>query len=260
MAASCASTSRRARPCSIRSTACPTPHLRADMNLVAETEEMQRRVENGALEELSEAEARPLMERLAAVLRGHDHRYYVLDAPVITDPEYDRLLRALQAFEARFPSLAAPDSPTQRVGGAPLDAFSKVRHPEPLLSLGNAFDADELRAWYDRVQRGLAEQYGEVMPQLVVEPKIDGLALALTYEDGQLTLGATRGNGRVGEDVTAHTRTIRSIPLRIPPPTDVPAPPPTTLFDEPPKPEPTQAPARIEVRGEAYMAKSTFKR
>jgi len=230
------------------------------MNLVADTEEMQRRTANGALEKLSEAEARSLMERLAAVLRGHDHRYYVLDAPVITDAEYDRLLRALQALEARFPDLAVADSPTQRVGGAPLDAFSKVRHPEPLLSLGNAFDEDELRAWYDRVQRGLAEQYGEVTPQLVVEPKIDGLALALTYEDGQLILGATRGNGRVGEDVTAHTRTIRSIPLRIPPPTDVPAPPPATLFDELTTPESTQAPARIEVRGEAYMAKSTFER
>jgi DNA ligase (NAD+) len=230
------------------------------MNLVADTEEVQRRVVNGALEELSEAEARPLMERLAAVLRGHDYRYYVLDAPVITDPEYDRLLRALQALEARFPHLAAPDSPTQRVGGTPLDAFSKVRHPEPLLSLGNAFDDIELRAWYDRVQRGLAERFGEVTPQLVVEPKIDGLALALTYVDGQLTLGATRGNGRVGEDVTAHTRTIRSIPLRIPPPTEAPAPVPATLFDEPPETESTQAPARIEVRGEAYMAKSTFER
>lgn len=232
------------------------------MNLVAETEGVQRQVANGALEEIAEADARPLVERLAAVLRDHDRRYYVLDAPVITDAEYDRLLRALQTLESRFPALAAPDSPTQRVGGAPLDAFSKVRHPEPLLSLGNAFDEDELRAWYDRVQRGLAERYGEVTPQLVVEPKIDGLALALTYVDGRLALGATRGNGRVGEDVTAHTRTIRTIPLRIPPPTDAPAsaPVPATLFDEPPDADRASAPARIEVRGEAYMAKSTFER
>jgi DNA ligase (NAD+) len=232
------------------------------MNLVADTEAVLRRIDNGALEEVAVLEARPLAAQLAALLRGHGHRYYVLDAPVIADAEYDRLLRALQTLEARFPDLAAPDSPTRRVGGQPLDAFSKVRHPVPLLSLGNAFDADELRAWYDRVRRGLAERFEETTPALVVEPKIDGLALALTYADGRLHLGATRGNGRVGEDVTEHVRTIRAIPLRIPPPAaeeklaDVPA----TLFDQPPAPEHTEAPARIEVRGEAYMAKSTFER
>ena len=116
------------------------------MNLVADTEAVRRQVANGSVETLTEAEARPVVERLAAVLREHDRRYYVLDAPVIADPEYDQLLRALQTLEARFPALAAADSPTLRVGGAPLDAFQKVRHPEPLLSLSNAFDAAELRA------------------------------------------------------------------------------------------------------------------
>jgi DNA ligase (NAD+) len=231
------------------------------MNLVADTEALLRRLDEGVLDEITEEDARPLVEQLAALLRGHGHRYYVLDAPVIADAEYDRLFRALQSLEARFPDLAAPDSPTRRVGGAPLDAFSKVRHPVPLLSLGNAFDADELRAWYDRVQRGLAERFGDVAPALVVEPKIDGLALALTYTDGRLSLGATRGNGRVGEDVTEHTRTVRAIPLRIPPPaSDEPSAPAATLFDPPPASDDRAAPTRIEVRGEAYMAKSTFER
>src|SRR5690554_6807738 len=126
------------------------------MNLVADTEEMLRRLDEAALERIGEEEAGPLAERLATLLRGHSHRYYVLDAPVIADAEYDRLFRALQALEARFPDLAAPDSPTRRVGGQALDVFSKVRHPEPLLSLGNAFDEADLRAWYERACRGLA--------------------------------------------------------------------------------------------------------
>ncbi|MEP0545829.1 MAG: NAD-dependent DNA ligase LigA [Rhodothermales bacterium] len=229
------------------------------MNLVADTEEMQRRLDGTALDEIAEHDARPLAERLAAILRAHGHRYYALDAPVIADAEYDRLFRALQTIEERFPDLAAPDSPTRRVGGVALDAFRKVKHPVPLLSLGNAFDGDELRAWYDRARRGLAERFGEVEPALVVEPKIDGLALALTYADGALVLGATRGNGRVGEDVTEHVKTIRSIPLRIlPSDANVPRPAPATLFDAPP--EATPAPTRIEVRGEAYLPKSTFER
>lgn len=228
------------------------------MSLVADTEEMQRCLDGTALDEIAEHDAGPLADRLAAILRAHGHRYYALDAPVIADSEYDRLFRALQTIEERFPDLAAPDSPTRRVGGAALDAFRKVKHPVPLLSLGNAFDADDLRAWYDRARRGLAEHFGEVEPALVVEPKIDGLALALTYADGALMLGATRGNGRVGEDVTEHVKTIRSIPLRILP-SDAKAPlAPATLFDAPPETPPI--PARIEVRGEAYMPKSTFER
>ncbi len=227
------------------------------MNLVVDTEAMLDRLEQTALDEIVEGEARPLVARLATLLRGHSHRYYVLDAPVIADAEYDRLFRALQTLEARFPDLAAPDSPTRRVGGEALDAFSKVRHPVPLLSLANAFDGDELRAWYERARRGLAGRFGDVTPALVVEPKIDGLALALTYADGRLARGATRGNGRVGEDVTEHVKTIRAIPLRMAPPA-VPASAPTTLFDT--VGDATSAPARIEVRGEAYLAKSTFER
>ena len=224
------------------------------MDLVAATEEVLRELEEGAAPPATEPEARALLGRLRPLVRAHALQYYTLDAPLIADPEYDRLFRALQELEAAFPDLAAPDSPTQRIGAEPLEAFQKVRHPEPLLSLANAFDEDELRAWYDRVRRGLAPDFGEVEPELVVEPKIDGLALALTYEDGALVLGATRGNGRVGEDVTAHARTIRSIPLRLHavPRPDAAA----TLFDPPSD----GVPARVEVRGEVYLPKSTFER
>ncbi len=223
------------------------------MDLVAATEEVLRELEQGAVRSATEPEARALLDRLRPLVRAHARQYYTLDAPLIADPEYDRLFRAIQDLEAAFPGLVVPDSPTQRVGAEPLDVFRKVRHPEPLLSLANAFDEAELRAWYDRVRRGLAPDFGEVEPELVVEPKIDGLALALTYEDGVLVLAATRGNGRVGEDVTAHARTIRSIPLRL---HAVPRPPAASLFDPPND----GVPARIEVRGEAYLPKSTFER
>lgn len=222
------------------------------MDLVAATEELLRHLDaNGALP-TSEAEAAALAERLRSVVRAHARRYYEHDTPLIADPEYDRLFRALQELEAAFPALQTPDSPTQRVGGEPLDAFQKVRHPEPLLSLANAFGEDELRAWYDRVRRGLEPDFGDVEPELVVEPKIDGLALALTYEAGALTLGATRGNGRVGEDVTAHVRTIRAVPLRLHAPPRSPA----SLFDPPDG----GVPERVEIRGEAYLPKPTFER
>ncbi len=222
------------------------------MRLAAETEAALQGLGETDLDALDEAAAGPLAERLAAVLRGLGHRYYVLDDPLVADAEYDRLLRALQTLEARFPNLAAVDSPTRRVGGEPLDVFAKVRHPEPLLSLSNAFDADELRAWGERAQRGLAERFGEVQPALVAEPKIDGLALALTYVDGRLVLAATRGNGRVGEDVTEHVRTIRDIPLRLARAARPGAQP--SLF------EPEDGAVRVEVRGEAYLPKSTFAR
>ncbi len=228
------------------------------MNLVADTEDVLRRLERTDLDQIDEQTAKLLVGQLAEVLRGHGHRYYVLDAPVIADAEYDRLFSALQTMEDRFPALAAPDSPTRRVGGEPLGAFQKVQHPEALLSLGNAFGADELRAWYERAQRGLAETFGEVEPALVAEPKIDGLALALTYVDRQLALGATRGNGRVGEDVTEHVRTIRAVPLRLAKvnePQSVSAGQ-ASLFDA----APPASPARIEVRGEAYLPKPTFER
>ena len=223
------------------------------MDLVAATEELLRQLDANGTLPASEAEAAALAGRLRPIVRAHARRYYEHDAPLIADPEYDRLFRALQELEAEFPALQTPDSPTQRVGGEPLDAFRKVRHAEPLLSLSNAFDEDELRAWYDRVRRGLEPDFGEVEPELVVEPKIDGLALALTYEDGALALGATRGNGRVGEDVTAHVRTVRSVPLRLQPTARSAA---ATLFDAPGD----DLPERVEVRGEAYLPKSTFER
>ncbi|MEM1043453.1 MAG: NAD-dependent DNA ligase LigA [Bacteroidota bacterium] len=226
------------------------------MNLVADTEAVLHYLGGTDLEQADAAAAEDLAARLAPLLREHGHRYYVLDAPVIADAEYDRLFRALQTLEARFPDLATPDSPTRRVGGEPLEAFGKVQHPEPLLSLGNAFDADELRAWYERARKGLAERFGDVQPALVAEPKIDGLALALTYADGQLALGATRGNGQVGEDVTEHVRTIRAVPLRL---AATPEPQAAgdqgSLFDAAPA-----EPVRIEVRGEAYLPKPTFER
>ena len=212
------------------------------MNLVQATSELKRALRNQDVSALSGDEAQPLTQRLRTVLRAHDHRYYVEDDPVIPDVEYDALLRALQEIEAAFPELATPDSPTQRVGGTPIDAFEKVQHPEPLLSLGNAFDADELRAWYNRCQRGLADAYGEVEPRMVAELKIDGLAVALTYEDGQLAVAATRGNGRVGEDITHNIRTVHRIPLRLPVSPD----------------STRQPPQRMEARGEVFMRKSEF--
>ena len=187
---------------------------------------------------MPEPEAAAWVERLRPLVRALARAYYDEDRPLVGDVQYDRLFRALQTLEERFPALQTPDSPTHRVGGEPLDEFEKWRHPVPLLSLRNAFDAGELRAWYDRVCRGLAGDLAEgTPPALEAELKIDGLALALTYEGGRLVVGATRGNGVVGENVTAHVRTVHSIPLRLPD---------------------GAAPARLEVRGEVYLRKSRF--
>jgi DNA ligase (NAD+) len=167
----------------------------------------------------------------------HAHRYYVLDSPEIEDHEYDRLFRELLDLETAHPELQSPDSPTQRVGGAPLDAFTKARHRVPMLSLANAFSAKEVEEFARRAARGLGQVSG-----YVCELKIDGLAISLLYEDGRLARGATRGNGVEGEDVTAQLRTVRSIPVEL------------------------RAPARgklpsvIEVRGECYLPKSAFAR
>lgn len=212
------------------------------MNLVEDTRELQVSLSGLRIEELSIEEARPLVERLRSVVRQHDHRYYVEDAPVIADAEYDRLYKRLQELEEAFPELRTADSPTQRVGGEPIDDFEKHEHPEPLLSLSNAFDRTELREWYDRCQRGLADRFGDVEPAVVAELKIDGVAIALTYEDGQLAVAATRGNGTVGENVTHNIRTAHRIPLRIPVGAN----------------NGQQPPERIEVRGEVFMRKSEF--
>jgi DNA ligase (NAD+) len=181
----------------------------------------------------------PPAERAAELRREiaeHDHRYYVLDDPVIGDDEYDALLNELREIEAENPDLLTPDSPTQRVGGKPLDKFEQVRHPEPMLSLGNARNEDELRAWEQRIRNLLrrfdisAEEFG-----YVTEPKIDGLAISLVYENGKLARGATRGDGQIGEDVTHNLRTVKAIPLAI-----------------------EDAPELVEVRGEVYFPRKGF--
>ena len=175
-------------------------------------------------------------QELRKQLEYHNHRYYVLDDPEISDAGYDALLNELRDIEAEHPELLTPDSPTQRVGAEPLDKFDQVRHLQPMLSLANARNEDELAAWVLRSERYLARQgveMGDV--HFVTEPKIDGLAISLVYEDGVLVRGATRGNGEIGEDVTQNLRTIGSIPLRV-----------------------DDAPPLLEVRGEAYMPLAAF--
>lgn len=174
------------------------------------------------------------VEQLRKEINYHNYRYYVLDSPVISDAEYDELMQELRALEARYPELVTSDSPTQRIGAEPAEGFEEVEHPLPLLSLSNAFNDDDLEAWYRRT-RSLLD-----VPEfdMVCELKVDGLAVALTYENGVLVRGATRGNGFQGENVTQNLRTVRSIPL--------------TLMNNPPR--------LIEVRGEVYMPKASFRR
>ncbi|MBI4219368.1 MAG: NAD-dependent DNA ligase LigA, partial [Chloroflexi bacterium] len=168
-------------------------------------------------------------------LNRHNYLYFVLSQPEISDAEYDKLFRELKEIEEKYPDLQTPDSPTRRVGAPPAPGFAEVVHPVPLLSLSNVFDEDELKGWYRR-----ACDYGDLSKfDVVCERKIDGLAIALTYEDGVLTRGATRGDGVRGEDVTANMRTIRSVPLRL------------TGED---------FPARFEVRGEVYFPKKSFEK
>lgn len=216
----------------------------AEARLLEATHTLLQTVRQRDLEAIDRKEAEALAARLREVLNQHAYRYYVLDNPLIPDADYDLLMQALRKLEARFPELVTPDSPTQRVGGAPLGRFEKVRHPEPLLSLNNAFGEEDVRAWYERCCRMLAERLGHpVQPAVTAELKIDGLAMALTYENGVLTVGATRGDGIEGENVTQNVRTIPAIPLRIPVDPSVGPP-----------------PARLEVRGEVYMRKRDFER
>ncbi|MDQ3588103.1 MAG: NAD-dependent DNA ligase LigA [Actinomycetota bacterium] len=194
------------------------------------------------------ANARPALRRYAdpaeraAELRRqldyHNHRYYVMDDPELSDAEYDALINELRDIEAAHPELLTPDSPTQRVGAKPLDRFEHVEHLQPMLSLANARNEEELEAWVQRTDRRLQKEGVEdAAIRYVTEPKVDGLAISLLYENGVLVRGATRGDGRVGEDVTQNLRTIKSIPLRI-----------------------EHAPPLLEVRGEAYMPRSAFAR
>jgi DNA ligase (NAD+) len=175
-------------------------------------------------------------QELREQLEHHAYRYYVLDDPEIGDDAYDRLLDELRTIEREHPELVTPDSPTQRVGGEPVGRLEKVRHLEPMLSLGNVRSEQELRAWVERMRNHLArEGITDLEFTFVVEPKIDGLAISLLYRDGVLERGATRGNGEVGEDVTHNLRTIGAIPLHV-----------------------EGAPALLEVRGEVYMSLRDF--
>ena len=181
-------------------------------------------------------------ERIAELrdlIRDHEHRYYVLAAPSLTDAEFDGLMARLRELEARHPELVTADSPTRRVGGRPAEGFATVEHLVPMLSLDNAYSDDELRAFHDRVIRVL-DAAGAAPPEVtyVAELKIDGLSIALTYEDGVLTRGVTRGDGVRGEDVTGNVRTIRAIPLRLA----------------------RDVPGRLEVRGEVYLPRAAFER
>ncbi len=182
------------------------------------------------------------IQELSEQVRYHSHRYYVLDDPVISDDAYDALFRELQELEAAHPELVTPDSPTQRVGGEIREEFVAVEHPRPMLSLSNAFNPDELRAWRDRFLRLLPEDTPE--PAYVAEPKIDGLTVVLHYTRGLFTLGATRGDGIRGEDITLNLRTVKPLPLRVP-----------LAQDGGPVPS---APDRLVVRGEAYMPIDAF--
>jgi DNA ligase (NAD+) len=173
------------------------------------------------------------VEELRTQIREHAHRYYILDEPTVSDAQYDALVRELEELEGEHPELITPDSPTQRVGTQVGDLFRPVEHLRPLFSLDNAESHEDLEAWEARMERAL----GAAPSGYVCEPKIDGLAVVLTYRDGSLVSGATRGDGRVGEDITANLRTIESIPLRL-------------MTDDPP--------SVLEVRGEVYMSYEAF--
>jgi len=177
------------------------------------------------------AEAKVRVEELREQINHHSYRYHVLDDPEVSDAEYDALVRELTSLEAAHPELVTPDSPTQRVGAPASNRFAPVEHARPMLSLSNAFDEVEFRAFDQRVRKGL----GRDDVGYVCELKIDGLAINLTYQDGKFVQGATRGDGTTGEDVTANVRTISDVPQRI-----------------------ANAPHVLEVRGEVYMSKADF--
>jgi DNA ligase (NAD+) len=185
---------------------------------------------------LSRARAKKRAAELRREIEHQNRQYYVFDDPEIGDDAYDALISELREIESEHPDLLTPDSPTQRVGAKPLDKFEQVEHLQPMLSLGNARNEEELRAWEKRIRNLLVKQgVEEAELEYEIEPKIDGLAISLVYEDGVLVRGATRGDGEIGEDVTHNLRTVKAIPLRI-----------------------DDAPALIEVRGECYLPRSAF--
>lgn len=192
--------------------------------------ELREKVDNYTLEE-----AKKRAEELRKLVEYHNYRYYVLDSPEISDAEYDELYRELELIEVKYPELITPDSPTQRVGAPPAEGFKPVKHYRRLLSLQDVFDFDELDAWYRRSVKNL----GHSSFTFICEFKLDGAAVAIVYENGVLTRGATRGDGEVGEDITPNIKTVRSVPLRL-------------LLERPPE--------LVEIRGEAYMSKEEFRK
>ncbi|GGE09644.1 DNA ligase [Marinithermofilum abyssi] len=184
------------------------------------------------METVDREQARKRLAELREEINEHNHRYYVLDQPVISDQEYDRLMRELLQLEEQYPDLVTPDSPSQRVGGEPLPYFEKVQHDIPMLSLGNAFDFEDLKDFDNRIKRAA----GVDAVDYVCELKIDGLAVSLRYEDGVFVRGATRGDGQTGENITQNLKTIRSLPLRL------------------------KEPVNLEVRGEAFLPRKEFER
>ena len=182
------------------------------------------------------SDLRARMNELIALLTRYEHEYYVLDAPSVPDAEYDRLFKELCALEAAHPELVQASSPTRRVGGAPLEGFGSIVHEQPMLSLDNVFNSEELEAFGRRIQERLVDVETVTF---CCEPKLDGLAVSLLYEHGELVRAATRGDGETGEDISTNVRTIRVIPLRL---------------------QGDHLPARIEVRGEVFMPKAGFER
>src|SRR5205085_2384376 len=181
-----------------------------------------------------EAQAAKRMAELRREISEHDRRYYEEAAPTISDREYDRLYKELVDLEGKFPELVAPGSPTQRVGGKPLQAFAQIQHRVPMLSLDNTYSEDEVANFYKRMTRLLPD---EKIP-VVIEPKVDGVAVSVLYENGRLKYAATRGDGLVGDDITQNIKTIRSVPHQLR----------------------GAAPKVFEVRGEAYLDKDGFKK
>ena len=184
---------------------------------------------------MTQEEAQKRAEELRRLIEHHNYRYYVLDDPEVPDAEYDRLMRGLEAVESSFPDLVTAESPTQRVSGTPMEGFETVSHRVPMLSLGNAFSEEEVADFHRRVSQGLERQ--DIT--FAAEPKLDGVAISLTYVGGLLTTAATRGDGERGEDVTANVRTIRAVPLKL---------------------HGQGWPSLLEVRGEIYMPRDGFDR
>jgi DNA ligase (NAD+) len=192
---------------------------------------------------VTRSEAKARIAELAAEIHEHAHRYHVLDRPTVSDAQYDRMFKELQALEEQFPDLRPPDSPTLRVGAPPRAGFRKVRHVRPMLSLDSLMEESEVREFDARIRKGLRSDEGLFAEAVayVAEPKFDGLSIELVYEDAMLVRGSTRGDGETGEDVTENLRTIRAIPLR--------------LSGDGPK---GGLKGRVAVRGEALMPLSEF--